>query len=79
MVLVIVSETMRFIEFMQKNRDIGHIIGIINFSLIRANWYNDPKHSDIKYLEDSLNSLRSAVLYLEDHIEKYEGEIQSCK
>ena len=64
---------------MQENRNINQIIDIINFSLIRANWYNDPDHSDMRYLEDSLNSLRSAVLYLEDHIEKNRGEIQTCK
>lgn len=66
-------------RFMQENRNINQIIDIINFSLIRANWYNDPDHSDTRYLEDSLNSLRSAVLYLEDHIEKNRGEIQTCK
>lgn len=63
-------------KFMQENRNINQIIDMINFSLIRANWYNDPNHSDIRYLEDSLNSLRSSVLYIEDHLEKNGGKIQ---
>ena len=61
---------------MQENRNIDQIINMINFSLIRANWYNDPNHSDIRYLEDSLNGLRSVVLYMEDHIEKNGGKVQ---
>ena len=73
---MIVSEIVRSMKFMQENRNIDQIIDMINFSLIRANWYNDPNHSDIRYLEDSLNSLRSAVLYIEDHLEKNGGKIQ---
>lgn len=73
---MIVSEIVRSMKFMQENRNINQIIDMINFSLIRANWYNDSNHSDIRYLEDSLNSLRSAVLYIEDHLEKNGGKIQ---
>ena len=73
---MIVSEIVRSMKFMQENRNINQIIDMINFSLIRANWYNDPNHSDIRYLEDSLNSLRSVVLYMEDHIEKNGGKVQ---
>lgn len=73
---MIVSENVRSMKFMQENRNINQIIDMINFSLIRANWYNDPNHSDIRYLEDSLNSLRSSVLYIEDHLEKNGGKIQ---
>ena len=73
---MIVSEIVRSMKFMQENRNIDQIINMINFSLIRANWYNDPNHSDIRYLEDSLNGLRSVVLYMEDHIEKNGGKVQ---
>ena len=51
------------------------IIDMIEFARIRATWHNDYKgdkrdNDSSRYLDESINSLRSAVLLMEDYRDK---------
>lgn len=53
----------------------NNIIDMIEFARIRATWYNDYKgdkrdNDSSRYLDESINSLRSAVALLENYREK---------
>jgi hypothetical protein len=54
-----------------------NVIDIIEFAKIRATWHNDYRgdkrdNDSSRYLHESINSLRSAVLLLENYSEKYD-------
>ena len=51
------------------------IIDMIEFARIRATWHNDYKgdkrdNDSSRYLDESINSLRSAVILMEDYRDK---------
>ena len=53
----------------------NNIIDMIEFAKIRATWHNDYKgdkknNDSSRYLDESINSLRSAVALLENYREK---------
>lgn len=53
----------------------NNIIDMIEFARIRATWHNDYKgdkkdNDSSRYLDESINSLRSAVILMEDYRDK---------
>ena len=58
-----------------KGKFVNNIIDMIEFAKIRATWHNDYKgdkknNDSSRYLDESINSLRSAVALLENYREK---------